>query len=106
MLYEMDGVTEELAREAFRLAAAKLPLKTTYGIIGVKVWVYKGERLASGEAPVVEAPVDEERKRRGPRRDDGKPGSGRPSRGPRPDGGTGRPATRVRAAAPAEKAGS
>src|ERR1700742_3408181 len=29
MLYEMDGVTEELAREAFRLAAAKLPLKTT-----------------------------------------------------------------------------
>ncbi len=80
--------------------------ETTYGIIGIKVWVYKGERLASGEAPVVEAPVEEERKRRGPRRDDGKPGSGRPSRGPRPDGGTGRPATRVRAAAPAEKAGS
>ena len=26
MLYEMDGVSEELAREAFRLAAAKLPL--------------------------------------------------------------------------------
>src|ERR1700748_1376773 len=33
MLYEMDGVTEELAREAFRLAAAKLPLKTTF-IVG------------------------------------------------------------------------
>ena len=30
MLYEMDGVTEELAREAFRLAAAKLPLKTVF----------------------------------------------------------------------------
>src|SRR5260370_41673344 len=30
MLYEMDGVTEELAREAFRLAAAKLPLKTSF----------------------------------------------------------------------------
>ena len=30
VLYEMDGVTEELAREAFRLAAAKLPLKTTF----------------------------------------------------------------------------
>ena len=30
MLYEMDGVTEELAREAFRLAAAKLPLRTTF----------------------------------------------------------------------------
>lgn len=30
MLYEMDGVTEELAREAFRLAAAKLPVQTTF----------------------------------------------------------------------------
>jgi large subunit ribosomal protein L16 len=30
MLYEMDGVSEELAREAFRLAAAKLPLKTNF----------------------------------------------------------------------------
>ena len=30
MLYEMDGVGEELAREAFRLAAAKLPIKTTF----------------------------------------------------------------------------
>ncbi len=46
---------------------------TTYGIIGVKVWVYKGDRLANGEAPVVESPVDEEKKKRG-RRDDGKPG--------------------------------
>ena len=30
MLYEMEGVTEELAREAFKLAAAKLPFKTTF----------------------------------------------------------------------------
>jgi large subunit ribosomal protein L16 len=30
VLYEMDGVSEELAREAFRLAAAKLPLATTF----------------------------------------------------------------------------
>ena len=30
MLYEMDGVDESLAREAFRLAAAKLPLLTTF----------------------------------------------------------------------------
>ena len=30
MLYEMDGVSEALAREAFRLAAAKLPLLTTF----------------------------------------------------------------------------
>ena len=29
MLYEIVGVSEELAREAFRLAAAKLPLRTT-----------------------------------------------------------------------------
>jgi len=30
VLYEMEGVSEELAREAFRLAAAKLPLSTTF----------------------------------------------------------------------------
>lgn len=30
VLYEMDGVTEELAREAFALAAAKLPITTTF----------------------------------------------------------------------------
>ncbi len=30
MLYEMEGVSEELAREAFRLAAAKLPFATTF----------------------------------------------------------------------------
>ena len=30
MLYEMEGVTEEIAREAFQLAAAKLPIQTTF----------------------------------------------------------------------------
>ena len=30
VLYEMDGVSEELAREAFDLAAAKLPFKTVF----------------------------------------------------------------------------
>ena len=30
MLYEMEGVSEEIAREAFRLASAKLPVKTTF----------------------------------------------------------------------------
>jgi large subunit ribosomal protein L16 len=30
MLYEMDGVSEDLAREAFRLAAAKLPIATVF----------------------------------------------------------------------------
>jgi len=30
VLYEMEGVSEDLAREAFRLAAAKLPVRTTF----------------------------------------------------------------------------
>jgi len=30
VLYEMEGVSEPLAREAFRLAAAKLPVRTTF----------------------------------------------------------------------------
>jgi len=30
MLYEMEGVSEEIARTAFRLAAAKLPIKTVF----------------------------------------------------------------------------
>jgi large subunit ribosomal protein L16 len=30
VLYEIEGVSEEVAREAFRLAATKLPLQTTF----------------------------------------------------------------------------
>jgi len=30
VLYEMEGVPENIAREAFALAAAKLPFKTTF----------------------------------------------------------------------------
>jgi large subunit ribosomal protein L16 len=30
VLYEMDGVNEQEAREALRLAASKLPLRTTF----------------------------------------------------------------------------
>ena len=30
VLYEMEGVTEAIAREAFRLAASKLPVKTQF----------------------------------------------------------------------------
>jgi large subunit ribosomal protein L16 len=30
MLFEIEGVSEEMAREAFNLAAAKLPVKTTF----------------------------------------------------------------------------
>ena len=30
MLYEMEGVSEEVARQAFKLASAKLPFSTTF----------------------------------------------------------------------------
>jgi len=30
VLYEMEGVSEEIAREAFELAASELPIKTTF----------------------------------------------------------------------------
>ena len=39
--------------------------KTTYGIIGLKVWVFKGEMLAKGEQAVVPA-AEPERKTRKP----------------------------------------
>ncbi|XBC38118.1 MAG: 50S ribosomal protein L16 [Buchnera aphidicola (Floraphis choui)] len=32
ILYEIDGVSEELSREAFRLASSKLPVKTMFVI--------------------------------------------------------------------------
>jgi large subunit ribosomal protein L16 len=35
IMYEMEGVPEELAREAFRLAAHKLPIKTRFVERGV-----------------------------------------------------------------------
>jgi small subunit ribosomal protein S3 len=44
--------------------------KTTYGIIGVKVWVYKGDTLGRNDAPAAQEPrSDDERRPRGPRRD-------------------------------------
>ena len=85
--------------------------QTTYGIIGVKVWVYKGDRLANGDAPVIETAPEEDKKRRGPRREDGKP-AGRPRAKQTPTGAPAPAAKRVRSAAtavakaaPAEKAG-
>src|SRR5512135_2385680 len=49
--------------------------KTTYGVIGIKVWVFKGEMLAKNEQPAVapEAPVEETLRR--PRRPAGAPRS-------------------------------
>jgi small subunit ribosomal protein S3 len=56
--------------------------KTTYGVIGVKVWVYKGDTLGRSEAPAAEAapaPEREERRVRRPEaRPEGKP-AGRPA---------------------------
>jgi small subunit ribosomal protein S3 len=70
---------------------------TTYGIIGVKVWVYKGDTLGRNDLPaVVEPRAEEERRPRGPRRDGpgGRPSGDRPAgdrppaRGPRRAPGT------------------
>ena len=52
--------------------------KTTYGIIGVKVWVYKGDTLGRNDAPAAQEPRSEdERRPRGPRRD-ARPAGDRP----------------------------
>jgi small subunit ribosomal protein S3 len=54
--------------------------KTTYGVIGVKVWVYRGDNIGRGDAPgsvKPEAVEDERRSRRGPRPGGGPGGRGR-----------------------------
>jgi small subunit ribosomal protein S3 len=59
--------------------------KTTYGVIGVKCWVYRGDNLGRGDAPGTkpEGQEEERRPRRGPRPG----GPGAPDRrGPRPGG--------------------
>jgi len=58
--------------------------KTTYGVIGVKVWVYKGDTLGRNEAPAAaEAiPAVEREERRAPRRPDAKPGARPPLKRP------------------------
>ncbi|CAM5779315.1 30S ribosomal protein S3 [Ottowia pentelensis] len=72
--------------------------KTTYGVIGVKVWVYKGDNLGRTDAPSLDStPRPEGEERRGPRgpRRDGRGGPGGDRRGgPRRDarGGSGAPA--------------
>jgi small subunit ribosomal protein S3 len=77
--------------------------KTTYGIIGVKCWVYRGDRLANGDAPGIVTPPGAEDDRRGPRRGPPRGPSGAPAgRGGRPGGGGfDRGAPPARQAAPA-----
>jgi small subunit ribosomal protein S3 len=67
--------------------------KTTYGVIGVKVWVYKGDTLGRNDLPAVETPrPDDERRPRGPRRDGRGAGDRPPARGARrPAGGNAAP---------------
>jgi len=52
--------------------------KTTYGVIGVKVWVYKGDTLGRSEAPAAEASPAPEREERRARRPEGRP-EGKPA---------------------------
>src|SRR5512147_2705192 len=58
--------------------------KTTYGVIGVKCWVYKGDRLGRGEAPAATDTPAPEREERRPRSDrpsgDRRPPAKRPAR--------------------------
>jgi small subunit ribosomal protein S3 len=77
--------------------------KTTYGVIGVKVWVYKGETLGRGEAPGTEAaPPPPEREERRPRR----PAADRPAGpGARPPGEGRRPSPRRTAEAKTDAGG-
>jgi len=92
--------------------------KTTYGVIGVKVWVYKGDTLGRGEAATAEAPAPaaEREERRPPRRPPagerpgpaGRPGAPRrpPRRtegAPAPEGATAAPAPAAPAAEDAAK---
>jgi small subunit ribosomal protein S3 len=57
--------------------------KTSYGVIGIKVWVYKGDVLAKGEQPAAAAPAPAEEEAPG-RRLRRAPG---PRPGPRPEAG-------------------
>ena len=64
--------------------------KTTYGIIGVKCWVYRGDRLANGDSPGIVTPPGAEDDRRGPRRGPPRgPGGGAPGGRPGRTGGVG-----------------
>jgi small subunit ribosomal protein S3 len=62
--------------------------KTTYGVIGVKCWVYKGDTLGRNEAPAATdatpAPDREDRRpRRGEGRPDSRPAGKAPAKRPR-----------------------
>nr|Q47J97.1 RecName: Full=Small ribosomal subunit protein uS3; AltName: Full=30S ribosomal protein S3 [Dechloromonas aromatica RCB] len=69
---------------------------TTYGIIGIKVWVYKGDMLDRNEQPVAEEPAADDRR---PRRTPGRPDGDKPrTRTVKKVDGAADPAKRVRKA--------
>jgi small subunit ribosomal protein S3 len=80
--------------------------KTTYGVIGVKCWVYRGDRLANGEAPTLQRPegADDDRRPRRNARPGAPGGRGRPgdTRGGGGGGGGDRGALRQQGAAPGD----
>jgi small subunit ribosomal protein S3 len=86
--------------------------KTTYGVIGIKVWVFKGEIMAKNEqtlaAPEIQAeePVRRSRKPAGPQREDGsaKPGARRATTATRKPAAAGDAKPEGAAAEPAAKA--
>ncbi len=91
--------------------------KTTYGTIGVKVWVYKGDNLGRNDVPSLDSTPrpDDERRPRGPRREGARPPRGGTRRGgshaapadgsDKPAEATAQPAVkRVRSDAPASAA--
>lgn len=59
---------------------------TTYGKLGVKVWIYRGEVLPTKDGRVGEARFPRERTERPDRRDRRDGGRGGRGRGPRPEG--------------------
>ena len=80
--------------------------KTTYGVIGVKCWVYRGDRLANGESPGLvarpDAGDDDRRSRRGPRPGAPAGRGGRPGGAGAPRAAAGAPGAEAGAAAPAD----
>jgi small subunit ribosomal protein S3 len=62
--------------------------QTTYGIIGVKCWVYRGDRLANGDAPGIVAPANSNEEDRRPRRN-ARPGGAPAGRARTGGGGAG-----------------
>lgn len=77
--------------------------KTTYGVIGVKCWVYRGDNLGRGEAPAAGRAEESQEERRARRARPGAPGAGRPG-GPRGPADRAAGAAKPEAGAPAEAA--